>query len=120
MTDKIADAIRRMRGYWFIDGLAEIGASILFVVLSIPYLRWSLAPEGSSMAKFASGGRDILLLLGIVIFYGRGSDKGNYCELWYGQYGFIFSRHGGGCIDLRWTGLSQFTAPHATANGETR
>ncbi|HEX7542283.1 MAG TPA: hypothetical protein VF352_09145, partial [Anaerolineales bacterium] len=69
MTDKIADATRRTRGYWFIDGLAEIGGGILFVVLSIPYLLYSLAPEGSGMAKMASSGRDVLLLLGIVIFY---------------------------------------------------
>jgi hypothetical protein len=69
MTDKITDATRRTRGYWFIDGLAEIGGGILFVVISIPYLLWSLVPEGSRMAKLASSGRDVLLLLGIAIFY---------------------------------------------------
>lgn len=69
MTDKIADATRRTRGYWFIDGLAEIGTGILFMVVSIPYLLWSLAPEGSSMAKLASSGRDVLLLMGIVILF---------------------------------------------------
>ena len=69
MTDKIADATRRTRGYWFIDGLAEIGTGILSMVLSIPYLLWSLAPRGSALAKFASSGRDVSLLLGIIIFY---------------------------------------------------
>ncbi len=69
MTDKIADATRRTRGYWFIDGLAEIGSGLLFIVVSIPYLLWSLAPEGSSMAKLASSGRDVLLLMGIVILF---------------------------------------------------
>ena len=67
MTDKIADATRRTRGYWYIDGLAEIGTGILFVVISIPYLLWSLVPQGSAWSKLASGGRDILLLMGIVI-----------------------------------------------------
>jgi hypothetical protein len=69
MTDKIADPTRRTQAYWFIDGMAEIGSGTLFVVLSIPYLLWSLAPEGSRLAKLASSGRDILLLLGIGIGY---------------------------------------------------
>ena len=69
MTDKIAETARRTRGYWFIDGLAEIGTGILFVVISIPYLLWSLVPHGSAWSKLASGGRDVLLLLGVVIFY---------------------------------------------------
>ena len=69
MTDKIADVTRRTQGYWFIDGLAEIGSGILFVMISIPYILWSLALQGSRMAKLASSGRDVLLILGIVIFY---------------------------------------------------
>ena len=69
MTDKIADATRRTRGYWYIDGLAEIGSGILFVVISIPYLVWSLVPQGSAWSKLASSSRDVLLLLGIAIFY---------------------------------------------------
>ena len=69
MTDIIAVAARRTRGYWFIDGMAEIGTGILFVVISIPYLLWSLVPQGSAWSKLASSGRDVLLLMGIVIFY---------------------------------------------------
>ena len=69
MTDKIADATRRTRGYWYIDGLAEIGTGILFVAISIPYLLWSLVPQGSAWSKLASSGRDIVLLLGLVISY---------------------------------------------------
>jgi hypothetical protein len=69
MKDQFSQIARRTRAYWFIDGLAEISTGILFVVLSIPYLLWSLAPEGSSMAKLASRGRDILLLLGLIILF---------------------------------------------------
>ena len=69
MTDKIADATQRARGYWFIDGLAEIGSGILFVVISISYLLWSLVPPGSAWSKLASGGRDVLLLGGIAMVF---------------------------------------------------
>jgi hypothetical protein len=69
MKDQFSQIARRTRSYWFIDGLAEIGCGILFIVLSIPYLLWSLAPVGSSMEKLASSGRDILLLLGLVILF---------------------------------------------------
>jgi hypothetical protein len=69
MTDNITDATRRTRGYWFVDGLAETGTGILFVVISIPYLVWSLVPQGSAWSKLASGSRDILLLLGIAILF---------------------------------------------------
>jgi hypothetical protein len=69
MTETITNATRRARGYWFIDGLAEIGAGLLFMVVSIPTLLWSLAAEGSSEAKLASGSRDILLVLGILLLY---------------------------------------------------
>ncbi len=66
MTDIIYDTTRRTRGYWFLDGLAEIGSGILFIIISIPYFLWSLAPPGSNMAKLASMGRDILLLSGLI------------------------------------------------------
>lgn len=69
MTKNISNLTRRTRAYWFIDGLAEIGSGILFVVLGIPYLLWSLAPQGSALAKIASTGRDVLLLLGIVLLF---------------------------------------------------
>lgn len=69
MTENISNLARRTRAYWFIDGLAEIGSGILFVVLGIPYLLWSLAPQGSAQAKIASTGRDVLLLLGIVLLF---------------------------------------------------
>ena len=69
MTDNIYNLASRTRAYWFIDGLAEIGSGILFVVLGIHYLLWSLAPQGSALAKIASTGRDVLLLLGIAILF---------------------------------------------------
>jgi hypothetical protein len=69
MTDKITEATRRTQAYWFIDGLAETGTGILFVVTSIPYLLWSLVPQGSAWSKLASNGRDILLILGIAILF---------------------------------------------------
>jgi hypothetical protein len=69
MRDTISDVTRRTQGYWFIDGLAETGSGILFMVISIPYLLWSLVPPDSAWSKLASGGRNILLLLGIIVFY---------------------------------------------------
>jgi hypothetical protein len=69
MTDKMTDAARRTRGYWFVDGLAEIGGGILSIVVGVPYLLWSLAPQGSRLARVASGGRDVILLVGIALLF---------------------------------------------------
>jgi hypothetical protein len=69
MRDTISDVTRRTQGYWFVDGLVEIGSGILFIIVSIPYLLWSLVPPDSAWSKVASGGRNILLLLGIVVFF---------------------------------------------------
>ncbi len=70
MDNKIADTTRRTRGYRFIDGLFETGDGILFMLLSVPYLLWSLAPQGSNLASLASIGRDVVLLLGIALLLG--------------------------------------------------
>jgi hypothetical protein len=69
MTDNISYLTRRARGYWYADGLAEIGSGILLMLLSIPYLLWGLAPQGSAMAKLASSGKDVVLLLGLVVLF---------------------------------------------------
>ena len=69
MTDKMTDAARRMCGYWFVDGLAEIGGGILSIVVGVPYLLWSLAPQGSRLVGVASGGRDVILLVGIALLF---------------------------------------------------
>ncbi len=69
MTDKMTAAARRTRGYWFVDGLAEIGGGILSIVVGVPYLLWSLAPQGSRLARVASAGRDVMLLAGIVLLF---------------------------------------------------
>jgi hypothetical protein len=69
MRDNISNLTRHARGYWYADGLAEIGSGILLMLLSIPYLLWSLAPQGSAMAKLASSGKDVVLLLGLVVLF---------------------------------------------------
>ena len=69
MLDPIRDAARRAQGYWFIDGLPEIGCGILFMLLSIPYLLWSLAPQGSRLARMTSSSRDIVLLIGLLALF---------------------------------------------------
>jgi hypothetical protein len=67
MKDQLVEAARRARGYRFADGLLEIGGGILFMVLSIPYLLWSLAPQGSRLARLASNGRNAVLILGVAL-----------------------------------------------------
>ncbi len=63
----IEESTRRARSYRFADGLAEIGSGLLFVILSGPYLIWTLAPEGSRLARIAAGSRDVVLLGGLVL-----------------------------------------------------
>ena len=69
MINKLNATERRARGYWFVDGLAEIGGGILLMILGVPYLVWSLAPHGSRLAQVISKGRDIILLAGIVVLF---------------------------------------------------
>ena len=69
MIDKLNAAERRARGYRFVDGLVEIGGGVLFMLMSGPYLVWSLAPQGSRLARMTSSGRDIVLLIGLLALF---------------------------------------------------
>jgi hypothetical protein len=96
MMIKTMDHIeRRLKAYWFIDGLAEIGCGLLFLVLSLPYLAWSLLPEGSSSAKIASTSRDVILLAGLVCLFvviGAAKQRSTYPRSGYIQEQNTFER----------------------------
>jgi hypothetical protein len=96
MMIKTMDHIeRRLKAYWFIDGLAEIGCGLLFLVLSLPYLAWSLVPEGSSSAKMASTSRDVILLVGLVCLFvvvGAAKQRSTYPRSGYIQEQHTFER----------------------------
>ena len=67
MKDQFSQFSHRVRGYWYIDGLVEIGSGILLMLLSLPFFLRGLAPEGSWLAKVASNGKDIVLIFGVAI-----------------------------------------------------
>jgi hypothetical protein len=69
MNDRLSEVSRRVHGYWYIDGLAEIGCGILLTLIGIPYLLWSLASPASRLARFASNSKVYILLFGLILLF---------------------------------------------------
>ena len=76
MNGQINAAIRRGRGYWFVDGFIEMLAGGLFVLLGGVLLLRGMAPQGSFLAQFASIAGDIglikvfgLLAAGLIVWW---------------------------------------------------
>ena len=76
MNGQINTAIRRGRGYWFVDGFTEMLAGGLFILLGGVLLLRGMAPQGSFLAQFASIAGDIglvklfgLLAAGLIVWW---------------------------------------------------
>ena len=76
MNGQINAAIRRGRGYWFVDGFTEMLAGGLFILLGGVLLLRGMAPQGSFLAQFASIAGDIglikvfgLLAAGLIVWW---------------------------------------------------
>ena len=76
MDRQINTAIRRGRGYWFVDGFTEMLAGGLFVVLGGFLLLRGMAAQGAYLPQFASIAGDIglikafgLLAAGLILWW---------------------------------------------------
>jgi hypothetical protein len=67
MNTMIDNAPRRAVRYWYDDGLVEIGAGFLFLLLATLFAVEGLAPAGSLPAWFSALGLPILLLGGMIV-----------------------------------------------------
>jgi len=69
MNVQIDTALKRARGYWFIDGFAEMAAGGLFVVLAGVLLFGGYAPQASLSYWFLSVTSEIVIakLIGILV-----------------------------------------------------
>lgn len=62
MTEQIESAIKRVRGYWFVDGFIEMAAGGIFVLLSVPLLLRGSASPADFPAWFLSVAGEISVL----------------------------------------------------------
>jgi hypothetical protein len=67
METQIAEAPRRTAGYWYADGLVEIGTGLLFLLLAGLFALEGLAPAGSLPPLFSALGFPAILLGGMLV-----------------------------------------------------
>ncbi len=67
MISQVEAAPRRAVRYWFDDGLAEIGAGILFLALAALFAVEGLAPTGSLLESFSALGLPLVILGGMAV-----------------------------------------------------
>jgi hypothetical protein len=67
MQSEIAQAPRRTAGYWYADGLVEIGTGLLFLLLAALFAVEGLAPAGSLPASFSAFGLPVIVVGGMVV-----------------------------------------------------
>ena len=70
MDNSIAHAPRRTAGYWYADGLVEIGAGLLLALMAGMFALEGLAPPGSLPAAFSAIGLPLILLAGMAVLSG--------------------------------------------------
>ncbi len=68
MNTQIDTAVKRARGYWFVDGFTEMIAGVLLILLGGVLVQRGLAPQASFLAQLTSiaGEVSIVKLVGIV------------------------------------------------------
>ncbi len=67
MDTAIEHAPRRAVGYWFDDGLAEIGTRLLFLLLAAMFALEGLAPAGSLPVGFTAFGLPVVVIGGMIV-----------------------------------------------------
>lgn len=67
MNPTIEVAPQRAARYWYEDGLVEIGAGLLFLLLAALFAIESLAPAGSLPPWFSAVGLPVIILGGIIV-----------------------------------------------------
>lgn len=67
MIPQVEGAPRRAVGYWFDDGLAEIGGGLLFLTLAALFAVEGLAPAGALPASFSALGLPLVILGGMLV-----------------------------------------------------
>jgi hypothetical protein len=67
MEPQIAQAPRRTAGYWYADGLVELGTGLLLVLMAALFALEGLAPAGSLPAAFSALWLPFLLLGGMLL-----------------------------------------------------
>jgi hypothetical protein len=69
MDSQIESAMKRGRGYWFVDGFTEILAGILFILLGGITLLSGMVPPSSFLSQFISlaEGAAIVKLVGLIL-----------------------------------------------------
>lgn len=64
MKNPVNEWMQRPLRYWYIDGLSEMAAGLLFVLIALLYFSVTLFPEDSSMSNWLLGiGQPALILL---------------------------------------------------------
>lgn len=61
----IDEAQQRVKRYWYEDGLTEIAAGFLFVLVGLLFLAEASAPAGSLPPNFSAIGLPILIIVGV-------------------------------------------------------
>lgn len=67
MQREIVQAPRRTAGYWYADGLVEIGTGLLFLLLTAFFAVEGLAPADSLPPGFSAFGLPVILLGGMAV-----------------------------------------------------
>ena len=67
MIAQVEGAPRRAVGYWFDDGLAEIGVGLLFLAVAALFAVEGLAPAGSLPASFSALGLPLVIIGGMLV-----------------------------------------------------
>ena len=67
MNNNIEHAIRRTRGYWYVDGLWEIGYGCLFTVMGMLLYLQAAIPSDSQLADLL-GYAFLFLIIGLIVF----------------------------------------------------
>jgi uncharacterized membrane protein YidH (DUF202 family) len=87
MEGQIESAVKRGRGYWFVDGFTEMITGGLFLVLGGAVLLRGIAPQDSFLAQFSSIVNEVSLIkiIGII---------GGIIILWWAKNRFTYPRTG--------------------------
>ena len=67
MEPRIVQAPRRTAGYWYADGLVEIGTGLLLLLMAAMFALEGLAPAGSLPAGFSALWLPLILLGGMLL-----------------------------------------------------
>jgi len=87
MSTQIDTAIKRGRGYWFVDGFIEMFAGGLLILLGAILLLRGLAPQDSFLAQFISVASEIAMVKVVGIFMA-------ILALWWLKDRFTYPRTG--------------------------